>query len=197
MVRRRAAILVLAGLALAIPACDEGTGPQDPIPYFPLAVGNSWTYAPEDPVFGDPFPWTVTERRGDTVALVRPWEGSHQRSVTLLDRGSEVDMLMESGQFAPFYRFAADTPWVHRDPWECDDGAQMVVAVVEPEPLVTPAGTFRACLRIERRSQASCTDAGTMVEWWAPGVGLVRWEALNYYAGGPIWFELTDYTVGP
>ena len=34
-----------------------------------------------------------------------------------------------------------------------------------------------------------------MVEWWAPNVGLVRWEELNFYAGGPIRFELISYAV--
>ncbi len=39
----------------------------------------------------------------------------------------------------------------------------------------------------------TCTDAGTTMEWWALGVGLVRWDELNFYAGTPIRFLLVDY----
>jgi len=42
---------------------------------------------------------------------------------------------------------------------------------------------------------SNCADAGTMVEWWAPGVGLVRWDELNYYAGGPITIYLKSYKI--
>lgn len=37
--------------------------------------------------------------------------------------------------------------------------------------------------------------AGTTIEWWAPGVGLVAWEELAYYGDGPARCELTGYIV--
>ena len=83
---------------------------------------------------------------------------------------------------------------MHRDPWECDDGA-VLVAVEEPDTVVTPGGAFPDCIRIERTTPASCSDAGTTTEWWAPGVGLVKWEELNFYAGGPLTFRLVSYVV--
>lgn len=189
--------LALVGLALAaLCACDTGTEPQEAVHILPLSVGNSWTYAPDNLFLGDTIRWSVTEQRGDTVVLVRPWPGGLHGSVTVLDRSPALDLLLESGEFGPYYRFAADTSWVHRDPWECDDGAEMLV-VTERDPVVTPAGTFDRCLRVERRSTASCDDAGTMLEWWAPEVGLVRWEELNYLAGGTIRYDLVDYDVVP
>lgn len=106
----------------------------------------------------------------------------------------QVDLLSEEGAPLPFYRFSVGASWIHRDPWECDDGAEFTT-VEEPDPIVTPAGTFHDCIRIERRTAANCTDAGTTFEWWAPGVGLVRWEELNFYAGGPVTFNLVDYSV--
>lgn len=153
-----------------------------------------WTYAPEEAVYGQPFEWRVTERRGDTVVVARPSGGSHAEVITLLDRGGEVDLLLGAEAAVPFYEFREGATWEHGDPWDCDDGATFA-AVLEPDPVVTPAGTFRGCLRVERRTPATCTDAGTMVEWWAPGVGLVRWEELNFYAGRPIGFELIGYTL--
>lgn len=192
MLTRRLAAQVVWIVALA--GCEGGTGPG-PIPdYFPLAAGNRWTYAPEDPWFGAPFEWRVTGRQGDTVRIARPEGGSHPGPVTLLADGLDVDLLLEDGAVVPFYRFDVGASWSHRDPWECDDGATLT-AVREPDPVVVPAGTFSGTLRVERRTTASCTDAGTMIEWWAPDVGLVRWEELNYYAGGPLVFELVDYSV--
>jgi len=187
----RAGLVVLLGLALA--GCDDGTGPGDDPVYLPLTIGNAWTYAPEDARFGEPFTWRVTDRSADTVTVDRPPAGSHPGPVRLLDRRRAVDLLTD-GDAVPFYRFDGGASWVHRDPWECDDGATYV-AVPEPDPVTTPAGTFRDCLRIERRTSATCTDAGTMYEWWAPGVGLVRWEELNFYAGGPLAFRLVAYDV--
>lgn len=183
--------LLFTALLLLLAGCDDSTGPAAP-DYFPLAEGNTWTYDVSDPRLGVPVTWTVTERRGDTVIVERPPEGSHSGPVTLLDRGTDVDILQDGR--AAFYRFQIDATWVRRDPWECDDGATFTVAV-EPEPVITPAGTFHGCLRVERRTTATCDDGGTMIEWWAPGVGLVRWQELNWIAGGTLDRELSEYTV--
>jgi hypothetical protein len=173
---------------------DTGTGPEESPQYFPLAQGNTWTYAPESSQFGDPFEWSVAGRVGDTVTLARPAGGSHPGPVTLLDHQEAIDLLPGEGEIIPFYRFEAGASWERRDPWECDDGASWA-AVVEKDPITTPAGVFRNTIRVERRTTATCTDAGTTFEWWAPGVGLVQWEELNFYAGGPLRFYLTSYSV--
>lgn len=186
--------LVVSVIGLSFSGCESGTEPPDTPRYFPLTVGNSWTYAPEDPFYGQPFEWAVTEERGDTVTLVRPPGASHSGPVTLLDHVDEIDLRVGDDEFVPFYRFAVGASWIHRDTWECDDGSRMVV-VREPDPIVTPAGTFLNTVRIERQTAIPCTDAGTTVEWWAPDVGLVQWEELNFYAGGPLTFYLTDYSV--
>lgn len=176
-------------------ACgDGGTGPERLEPYFPLELGNTWTYAPEDPYFGTPFEWTVSARSGDTITVERPPLGSHPGPVRILDRMDSLDLLGPGQEALPFYRFTAGEVWTHRDAWECDDHAEFL-AVPEVEPVVTPAGTFTGALRIERRTTASCDDAGTMREWWVRGVGLVQWEELNFYAGGPLTFRLVSYSV--
>ncbi|HZD79790.1 MAG TPA: hypothetical protein VE646_07090 [Actinomycetota bacterium] len=186
-------MLAAAGVVLPAACADPGTGPGDGVAYFPLETGHVWTYAPADPLYGQPFQWQVVERRGDTVTLARPPAGSHPGPVTLVDGVDGVDLLLESGTIVPFYRFTAGTSWVHHDPWECDDGSEWA-AVDEGDAIATPAGTFLHTLRLERRSAASCTDAGTTAEWWAPDVGLVRWEELNFYAGGPLTFDLVGHS---
>jgi len=183
------------GLGLMAACSDNGTGPDSETHYLPLAVGNTWTYAPTDPQFGDSFEWRVTARSGDTATLSRPPGASHSGTVTLVDRVESIDLLRDGTAAGTMVRFVAGSAWLRPDPWECDDGSEWA-AVEEPDPITTPAGTFTNTLRIERRSVANCTDAGTMMEWWAPGAGLVRWEELNFYAGGPVAFELVDYSVG-
>lgn len=196
--RTRSLSFLILGLALPfLAACgNTTTEPADTPSFFPLAVGNTWTYAPEQSVFGDPFEWRVAARQGDTISLTRPPLGSHPGPVTLLEGPAGIGLVRGDGTVGPYYRFTVGASWVRPDPWECDDGARVTV-VPEPDPVVTPAGTFRDCLRIERLTQATCTDAGTMVEWWAPGVGLVKWEELNYYLGAPLAFELVSYSLEP
>lgn len=190
---RTVRVLVIGLGVLA--GCGEGpTDTNENVRYFPLTVGNTWTYAPEQPIFGEPFQWRVAERHGDTVTVVRPPGASHSGPVTLLDRRMELDVLLDDEGAAPFYRFAEGSSWIHRDMWECDDGSRWVVSE-EENPITTPAGTFPRTLRIERLSTATCTDAGTMIEWWARDVGLVRWEELNFYAGGPLTYNLVSYAV--
>lgn len=190
--RTRWIALVVLGMGFAA-GCKTGTEPGS-LPYFPLAAGNTWTYAPDNAMYGQPFQWRVTARHGDTVSLARPAGLSHPGPVTLLDGTGAIDVLLNGEGFVSFYRFAVDATWVHRDPWECDDGATLTV-FEEPDPIVTPAGTFNDCIRIERRTTASCTDAGTTMEWWAPGVGLVRWDELNFYAGVPVSYRLISYDL--
>lgn len=189
-------ILPLVALLPLLHGCSDSTGPEETPEYFPLTEGNQWTYAPQDPQLGQAFLWEVSGRQGDTVTLSRPPAGSHPGPVTLLDQGRAVRLSRGNAEFGDHYRFAPGESWIRHDPWECDDGSEWV-AVAETEAIETPAGTFTNTLRLERRTEANCADAGTMYEWWAPGVGLVRWEELNFYAGGPLTFNLISFSVAP
>lgn len=191
-------MFILYGISAYQIGCNEKNtnSPNDqPLSYFPLALGNTWTYVPEDTLLGLPFQWKLTNREGDTVTLTRQYLlGSHAGTIKLIDRHNEIDILLSSQGAVPFYRFTFNTMWIHRDTWECDDSSSWI-AVSELNPIVTPAGTFTGCLRIERRTATPCPDAGTMFEWFAPGVGLVRWDELNYYIGGPLTIYLKNYSV--
>lgn len=187
MARSRPSTLPLRfGVLLLVAACNTtGTDPSSPEPFVSLTPGRSWTYAFADPRFGESFRWEVTARRGDTVWMARSWEGSHAGDIVLLEDGVGLDLVAEGGTRGAFVRFTSGSSWIHHDPWECDDGAGFVT-LAEDEPVTTPAGTFEGTVRVERRTDFPCTDAGTSVEWWAPGVGLVRWEEMNVWAGGPV-----------
>jgi hypothetical protein len=157
-------------------------------------LGNTWTYVPADTFFGQSFTWEVVFRKGDTVTLNRPFSGPHGGTITLIDRQKEVDILLDSNDRALFYRFKIGEIWARRDPWECDDRSKWEFTN-ELNPIITPAGTFSNCIRLERKSAIPCVDAGTIVEWWAPGIGLVRWDELNFYVGGPLTIYLKKYNI--
>lgn len=161
--------------------------------YLPLAVGNNWIYGFENNYFGNNFSWTVVQINGDTALLERPQSvGTQCESITIVQKGAEYLVQVATDQWDPFYRFIPDSSWIHRSPFDCDDFL-IFKAFIENSTIVTPAGNFNNCLRLERQTNSDCSDAGVMVEWWAPGVGLVKWEELNFYAGGPIVGHLVSY----
>jgi hypothetical protein len=190
-------ILIVFLFSLLQTGCNEtntnSTTEQTPL-YFPLDLGNSWTYMPEDSIYGVPIRWAVTEKYGDTNILMRPCCLTHTVTVKLRVNNNNIDIISKDSHSFPFYRFTEGMSWIHRNPWECDDSLTFV-AVKEKDTIDTPAGSFTNCLRLERRTPTPCPDAETMFEWWAPGVGLVKWDELNYYAGGPISYYLKSYSV--
>lgn len=186
------AMLCLGGLV----GCEDGATTPKTLPSaFPTAEGTTWTYAYADANYGDSFEWTVERRIGDTVVLDRPSLGTHPGPVTLRILDDGLDLISDDAGAAPLYRFTPGVEWMRRDPWECDDDSRWTV-FEEEDPVITPAGHFTGTLRLERRSSANCTDAGTMQEWWAPGIGVIMWEELNFFAGGPVVVWLVDVEPG-
>lgn len=184
----RGAALLLAVLT----GCRDGaTTPKTPPSSFPTAEGSTWRYAYADPRWGEGFRWTVARQAGDTVVLDRPAPGTHPGPVTLLVRDDGLDIWSDGVGAAALYRFDPGAEWTRHEPRECDHGSRWTV-VREPDPVVTPAGHFTGTLRLERRSTATCADAGTMREWWAPGTGIVMWEELNFFAGAPVTVWLVE-----
>ncbi|MEE9609924.1 MAG: hypothetical protein V3W19_01665 [Desulfatiglandales bacterium] len=161
--------------------------------YFPLAVGNNWVYTWEDSYFGDNFSWAVVQVDGDTALIERPYaDGPQFIPITVIQEGAEYYIKVAESKYEQFYRFMPDSTWTHRRPFDCDDSL-LFRAVKDTTTIVTPAGSFSNCLKIERLSTSRCDDAGIMFEWWAPGVGMVKWEELNFYGGGPITGYLLSY----
>ena len=176
----RAALLI--GLLLVCSAQSAFPGDQ----YFPLGPGSRWEYVTEDAMFSGKQEVSVQGRDGNRVQLSLGYT-----EVVLEDRGDEIDIELEGEGFVPYYRFGEGS-WTHRDPFSCDDNR--MVQITDREAVVeTPAGRFTDCLRIEYSGHTLCSDAGTFVEWWAPGVGRVKWQEDNF--AGPVTWVLQDYTV--
>lgn len=166
----------------------------DPIDFFPIKEGSYWIYEydlPADSLF-----WQVTARTGDTATIDRSGSSgwSHGGPITVRLNGDGVDLDLSGEGWVEFYHFTPGRSWVHRDPFTCDDFG-VYHAEREEAAIVTPAGTFFNCLRIDGGGNPGCSDAGTTVEWWAAGVGLVKWEEMTFT--GPRYWVLKRYSIAP
>ena len=184
-----AALLACAG-APATPsaaASSAQAAPGAPADYFPLAVGNAWTYLDRSSPGSTPVRRSVrvVERDGEGYfvddqrgALRADHDCLHDRTRRLLCqplRRGHVWSSVVSAAAVERYEIA---------------GVGETVAV--------PAGTFHGCLRV--RSQLRSGGVEQVAELtYAPGVGLVRLETFAVVEGvarPQVRGELESYRVG-
>jgi len=178
-----ARIVVGSALAALVLAPGALAGQES---YFPLEEGNRWVY--QERQFSSEVTVEVIQREGEIAELATSFASG---SVLVRDGGDEVEVELAEEGFVLYYRFSADTTWEHRDPFSCDD-QRMVSVTAEPQPVETPAGTFEETLRIDYTGATLCADAGKVAEWWAPGVGLVRWQEDSFV--GRRTYDLVAFT---
>lgn len=161
--------------ALAGPAHSQ---PQ----YFPLEVGNRWTYDIEHHLFtGDREVWVEAEEDGLFVVRTRSSGPGGSGIVRLSAQDGDIFIELPEEGLVPYYLFGEDS-WAHRDLFECDNATVTVEA--RDEVVETPAGVFTDCLRLAFRGP--CADAGLIAQWWAPDVGLVK-SVEDNFAGAVTW----------
>jgi hypothetical protein len=178
---------VFRGGAAPAPGCLSDA----PI-FWPLSEGSYWVYelCSAGPCFDSAQRMEVVHRALDTAIVVgQPWWWSG--TVTVRQQGPNVDWRWPDTGWSPFYRFEVGT-WTRADmSLHCNDS--VFVATLETDSIITPAGTFHDCLRIQ--SARHCSDGGMIAEWWAPGVGLVAWIEDSFVAYQ--YYYLTDYHISP
>ena len=176
---RSSAFAALA-LAAALPlgcarAPARPAAPTSPAAYFPLAVGNEWTYADDSPAL-------PPDRRGTrrTVKIVgRAPDGFFKDSEgNALRAGPDcVQDRMRRLLCAPL---------------ETGHGWSSVVSVSSTERyeiaavgerVETPAGAFEQCVRVRAHNRASPTTDHVLEISYAPGVGPVRIETYAVVDG--------------
>jgi len=182
----------VVGLAVCL---LPGLTAQDPAPYFPLEEGNSWSYYGEGRLTnGARFDIRVDRVEGDLFVMqIDPIPlcfEPHEAEYKLLQEGDAIDIDMPDAGLQPYYRFG-ERSFLHNDYCVCDNNRTITAA--EEEEVTTRAGTF-TCLRLEYQVPGTCFDAGKGREWWARGVGLVKWEEQTF--AGPGLFLLESYSVG-
>jgi hypothetical protein len=182
-----AVALVLHGCAKRVEAEDTtSTPPPDVVAsYYPLAVGNQWTY--------------LVNGRADRPVDVRVLREEDGYFVDSQEGRLKVDS------------FGIRDPkrYLLRGPIEVGRSWNNVVSVSSTEryqivqagvPCEAPAGSFQNCVRVEARNRV---DQGTTIvgSWtYAPGVGMVRMELVAERNGQRVpqtWLELKSYRVQP
>jgi hypothetical protein len=175
----RPAILVAAALAACshAPPAPRPAAVQGAEAYFPLAVGNEWTYLDRSPQL--------------------PADAPRRRTVRILSRNAEgyfVDSEKGELRFVP----PCVQDRVRRlvcAPLDVGASWSSVVSVTSTEhyriaavgeTVTTPAGTFEGCLRVRASNRAGEDVENVLEIAYAPGVGPVRIETFAVVKGKPV-----------
>ncbi len=150
---------------------------QDPTTYFPLAVGNEWTWVDRSPQVGAGTP------RQRTVRIVsRDAEGyfvDDARGALKVAHGCIQDRLRRI-LCAPF---DLDRSWTSIVSETSTERYQIAAVGLTAK---VPAGTFDGCILVRARNRAGA-DAEVILETtYAPGVGPVRIETFALVDGRKI-----------
>jgi hypothetical protein len=172
-------LLPLAALAAACatggakPAASAPGALAAPADFYPLAVGNEWTYRDESPGLKQPGA-TRTVR-----ILERTKDGYFRDS----DRGelrADADCLHDRS------RRLLCTPFVQGTAWtsvvSVSSTEKYEIAAVG-ETVSTPAGTFDGCVRVRAHNRAAPGTELVLETAYAPGVGPVSIETFVLTAG--------------
>ena len=205
MIRRiKFAVIVLASLALGYGASAKKPKPaKHAVDYFPLRVGDSWTYrnneaggytlkvVSEEPLAGNPSRFVVELLSGVkiiyTFSKVEGWVLFHSENYP------EHEGLQAT--YDPPKQYLPDPlvvgrewRWSGKDPTQVEH--QESSRVVGVEEVTVPAGKFRAMKVVTEMTGGGA--AKTRTDWYADGVGLVK----SNTDGGQIKYgsELTDYS---
>jgi hypothetical protein len=169
----RSLLVAVSALAACAgsPAVRKAAATPAPSDYFPLAVGNSWTFLDHSPQQAQPSHHTIRIIRRDPDgyfiddqhgALRADADCLHDRARRLLCRPIEPGASwtsVVSSSVTERYRVAA-----------------------VGETVTVPAGTFQNCVRV--RSQAFAAGVEQVAELtYAPGVGLVKLETFAVVKG--------------
>lgn len=166
--------------------------------YFPLQVGNTWTYRYSGRTAPDVTPTIAVvgtrEVEGRTYFEVRyPFLGVPDAPDALLRVNNEGTLVLrrDDGREAPWVAFAAPVGSTFRT--EQDPCSQTGRVDSRSATVRLPIGEFTNGLQIAYPS-ANCADAGLSSETYLPGIGLACRESITI--AGPLTLELVHARVG-
>lgn len=170
-----AARLAAASLALAAAGCAHAPGPAaapsgGPARWFPLAVGNEWTWE-------DQSPQLPPDRRGAlrTVRITERTADGFYRDNERGELRAGVDCVRDRVRQLLCAPLAAGTSW--KSVVSVSSTEKYEIAAVG-EVVTTPAGTFGDCVRVRAVVRAGVATELVNEITYAPGVGPVRIETL-------------------
>jgi len=170
-------LLPLAALASACaraPAAPPAPV-RAPADYFPLAVGNEWTYRDESPALG-------TDRKGParTVRILERTKDGYFRDNEGTELRADPDCVHDRARRLLCAPFEPGRSWASVVSVSSTERYEIVGV---GEHVATPAGKFDGCVRVRARNRASPSTELVNELTFAPGVGLVRIETAAVVAG--------------
>ena len=156
---------------------------------FPLAVGTVWIYG------GSPMEMARTVRILDAEETedgpIYLWEGFQgKRAVRKTADGKILELRGE--MWGLLFDLGAEegASWTIEGADDLMNGTTLTVAS-RAETVAVPYGKYDACVYLKLAPDPGLRDAGVVGMWFAPGVGLVKWEELTF--AGPQTYELANF----
>jgi hypothetical protein len=199
-----ALVAVLPFLVFAVPSPEitpaqvRTLSPTDRPSYFPLEVGDQWSYARRGPAGSDSWRSAVADRvvqaNGRIYYALDGYFGPRRLvratlrgTVTEYDPNAWADHLwyLLGAPVGSSWRIELQALPLANPLPDCVSGSKVTLAS-RTDTVTVPAGTFHDVVRLQFASP--CADAGIVTEWFAPGVGLIRREEDSF--AGPVVSEL-------
>jgi hypothetical protein len=175
-------LVPLAALATACagasqrPAGAAAASAVRPADYYPLAVGNEWTYRDESP--GLPGKGSVR-----TVRILARTQDGYFKDTERGELRADGDCLHDRSRRLLCGPIRKGTSWT--SVVSVSSTEKYEIAGVG-ERLETPAGTFDGCVRVRAHNKASAKAEMVLEITYAPGVGPARIETFVLVGGEAI-----------
>ena len=168
-----------------------------------LAKGNTWNYDTVEQGKKSKMKWKVTEGLSENKAKIKSTEkdGTKEEVMTWKLEGGFLVWETVPGMWWRVLKFDAKKG----DSWKTTitapsgpiEGQQVIMEskILAVEDLLTPAGKFKNCLKIEHIPKGAPRE-GKIITWWAEGVGLLRMDMISKEVI-EIGCVLTSFKVGP
>jgi hypothetical protein len=180
--------LLLPAAALAALAACAGTGPRPqaaapaaaaagaPADFYPLAVGNEWTYRDESPGLRQ-------QAATRTVRILARTKDGYFKDTDRGELRADADCLHDRSRRLLCGPIAKGTTWT--SVVSVSSTEKYEIAGVG-ESVQTPAGTFEGCVRVRAHNKASPTAEMVLEITYAPGIGPARIETFVLVGGNAI-----------
>jgi len=200
MIRSCVRALLIISLASLI-ACGGARKKKDePLPakvhaqdiqadYYPLRVGNSWTYKVN----------TMGEQTEQTISI-----GGTEGKFFKLEGGAAGLIHRDGYGIRDQHRYLLKFPVELGGKWQsilAHDSIERYEITAVGEQVEVPAGTFKGCTVVSSKQSIDKDKALGNRVWFAPGVGIVRLQTSVHVAGQApapqVTLELLKYKVSP
>jgi hypothetical protein len=170
-------LLALASGCASAPAAPAGRAASaaEPATYFPLAVGNSWTYLDQSPALPEASRGTTR-----TVRILERTKDGFFRDDQRGELRAGPDCVRDRVRQLLCAPLEQGTRWTSTVSVSSSERYEVVAT---GERVATPAGTFQGCVRVRAHNRAAGGAENVLETTYAPGVGPIRIETYALVGG--------------